>query len=1234
MDIKIESARNTVRALSAVASSCVLSPEESDQHSERTGGRGSVFYKEIPRDISDRGNYTVEVRGRGISGVSFRNSSKVDVINKSTAIFIQTDKATYRPGSRVLPKFEVIVTLPSFLLTTDGFFTGSISAKYTFGKPVSGTANLSIRRSFGNYINKTFPITGTVNFRLPMSEVITNQFFNYITVKASVIEGITGNSYGNEASITIYQTAEKLEFLRSGSTYFKPLLPYVTYLFVTQKDGKPLVGQTGHVNVTISYNIPERRREPETSSLALSIRLPRPPITPINNVVHSSTLYKIPSNGIIRIAFNERRPKIPRRATNVNIRVISKGKILQLGSRNARWWRRRRFSLELTVAAAPRATVIVYTVRRGEIVADSVSFSVEGVFQNRVAIKYRKEKSKPGTSNALILRSDPDSLVNVLAVDKSVLLLRTGNDITRNDDANLIVMTDAILYRHVFPIRRFTPFVSATFAVPAVPTAQVEARAGTSLAEPERTRSFFPETLLFDQRVLRSRGRGVISFTVPDQITTYVTTAFAINLNSGLGIVENPANLTVFQNFFIRVNPTPSAIRGEIVIKQIDIFNYGEFDEDVQVELKKGQFDFADMSGNPFNPSPSGDSWFKNVSVKQDSVASVFFPIISNVIGKIKINVIARSIRVADAIIKEMDVKPEGIQRRYYIPILKDLTSINAFSTRVSISFPPNLVVDSEYIKISAIGDLMGSTVAGLEDLLRMSYGCGEQNMINFAPNVFVTKYLNATNRLTPEQEERAKGYLLDGYQRQLGFQRFDGSFSAFGDNDRSGSTWLTSFVLKSFAQAKDAIIIDTKVMKDAVKWILRQQNENGSFNESGIVIHKAMQGGSIANERSLTAFVVIALQEAKDQGFIPQAPQGSATLAINKATAFLASAVPGDIQTLYELAIITYALKVTNHSKAGQALAILETKAITEDGVKYWSIPSDQASSILPYKSWQPPKRQVRALDIEVTSYALLTYVRNADTDNGILVLKWLASQRNDRGGFVSTQDTVLAIQAFAEFSALVFSENFNIRSNVRSLGTDGFQQSFTINNQNALVLQEVEAPRTVRELNITARGQGICLTEISVFFNVEEDLIVPAFFLNVSLSKESINGFKIHICFSWLRGNGITMALLEIGIPTGMEGDIESLDKSNLPEIKKVEAAYRKIDVYLDSVSSEVKCLSMDVNRVDWIARHKSVPVVLTDYYEPTNQVTKFYISKVLSNSTIIEVCQANGCMDVRVK
>ena len=57
----------------------------------------------------------------------------------------------------------------------------------------------------------------------------------------------------------------------------------------------------------------------------------------------------------------------------------------------------------------------------------------------------------------------------------------------------------------------------------------------------------------------------------------------------------------------------------------------------------------------------------------------------------------------------------------------------------------------------------MGSTVAGIEDLLRMSSGCGEQNMINFAPNVYVTDYLKATNRLTPALKAKAENFLTAG---------------------------------------------------------------------------------------------------------------------------------------------------------------------------------------------------------------------------------------------------------------------------------------------------------------------------------------------------------------------------------------------------------------------------------------------------------------------------------------
>ena len=57
----------------------------------------------------------------------------------------------------------------------------------------------------------------------------------------------------------------------------------------------------------------------------------------------------------------------------------------------------------------------------------------------------------------------------------------------------------------------------------------------------------------------------------------------------------------------------------------------------------------------------------------------------------------------------------------------------------------------------------MGPSINGIESLLRMPYGCGEQNMLNFAPNIFVHKYLAATFKLTPELESKIKEYTLKG---------------------------------------------------------------------------------------------------------------------------------------------------------------------------------------------------------------------------------------------------------------------------------------------------------------------------------------------------------------------------------------------------------------------------------------------------------------------------------------
>lgn len=35
-------------------------------------------------------------------------------------------------------------------------------------------------------------------------------------------------------------------------------------------------------------------------------------------------------------------------------------------------------------------------------------------------------------------------------------------------------------------------------------------------------------------------------------------------------------------------------------------------------------------------------------------------------------------------------------------------------------------------------GDILGSAMQNIQNLLQMPYGCGEQNMVLFAPNIYV----------------------------------------------------------------------------------------------------------------------------------------------------------------------------------------------------------------------------------------------------------------------------------------------------------------------------------------------------------------------------------------------------------------------------------------------------------------------------------------------------------------
>ena len=57
----------------------------------------------------------------------------------------------------------------------------------------------------------------------------------------------------------------------------------------------------------------------------------------------------------------------------------------------------------------------------------------------------------------------------------------------------------------------------------------------------------------------------------------------------------------------------------------------------------------------------------------------------------------------------------------------------------------------------------MGQSLDGLGNLLQMPYGCGEQNMLHFAPDVYILKYFDATGRTNGSVVEKAKRFINEG---------------------------------------------------------------------------------------------------------------------------------------------------------------------------------------------------------------------------------------------------------------------------------------------------------------------------------------------------------------------------------------------------------------------------------------------------------------------------------------
>ncbi|KAM6946093.1 LOW QUALITY PROTEIN: complement C4-A [Aplochiton taeniatus] len=552
----------------------------------------------------------------------------------------------------------------------------------------------------------------------------------------------------------------------------------------------------------------------------------------------------------------------------------------------------------------------------------------------------------------------------------------------------------------------------------------------------------------------------------------------------------------------------------------------------------------------------------------------------------------------------------------------------------------------------------------GVDKLIAMPRGCAEQTMVTMSPAIHALRYLDATNQwvdLRAERRDEALAMIQSGYSRIITFKKTDGSYGAF--KTRPSSVWLTAYIAKELSNIKDVITVDESYIQESISYLLTKQLESGVFNDPNPLYDRTMQGGvgGFEADVSLAAFVMLAMHHAYPLYSEFSEDRSKLLRAMRMSGNYIDSKMDS-LQRPFAVAIAAYALSLTSPGSASAARAQTKLRSMaicdeSEDTCQ-WEASEDLR---LRDESRASAVPKADAISVETTAYALLQAVAEQDMQYAARIARWLTQQRKYGGGFRSTQDTVVALEALTTFG-IQDDDAANLNLNVEICDNGGRKQTVQITKKNALNSPAFQMLQTYRSLEKTEQYCDLFHLSVSVegevaytkmetygddlddYDNYDTDQEpseepvsrVELFDLRTRRKRQAPqqeqkeNWLFYKVCVGLKSGTSNGMVIVDISLLSGLQPNIQDLEenvKGTERYIDHYDLGPNKVFLYFAEITAETECVMFRAKQISPIGLVQPAAAVVYAYYNPERKCGVFY-SAPQKSSMISKLCQDSVC------